>query len=226
VDEVVWNGVPVSPQRPPLQEMPTIAYAGRLVPKKGVHVLINALSHVVKEIPSVGLVIAGDGPMRADLERQVEAAGLSARVRWLGHLSREALEREIADAWVQVAPSLWDEPFGLVAAEAMMRGTAAVVSATGGLGEQVVDGKTGFHVPPGDVVALANVLVRLLRDRRYAEEMGTAARVHALANFTEDRVIRRFEELYHRLIAGETAHSASPAASSEPQRPTPATGAA
>jgi glycosyltransferase involved in cell wall biosynthesis len=156
----------------------------------------------------------------------VEAAGLSARVRWLGHLSREALEREIADAWVQVAPSLWDEPFGLVAAEAMMRGTAAVVSATGGLGEQVVDGKTGFHVPPGDVVALANVLVRLLRDRRYAEEMGTAARVHALANFTEDRVIGQFEELYHRLMAGETAHSASPAASSEPPRPTPATGAA
>lgn len=205
VDEAVWNGVPITAQRPPLPATPVAAYAGRLVPKKGVHVLIEAMALVVQRIPEARLDIIGDGPEQARLQQQVASLGLSQRVRFLGHMSRDQMERQIAGAWVQVAPSVWDEPFGLVAAESMMRGTAAVVSAAGGLAEQVLEGQTGFHVPPGNAQALAEALIPLLQDRQRAETMGAAARAHALANFTEDRVVDRFVELYERIIRSKAA---------------------
>ncbi len=205
VDEVVWNGVPVSAQRPPLLPEPLVAYTGRLVAKKGVNVLLDAMRHVLRRVPKARLSIIGDGPERERLQQQVDAMGLGARVTFAGHLPRPELERRVAAAWVQVVPSLWEEPFGLVAAEAMMRGTAVVASASGGLTEQVVDGQTGFCVPPRDSAALADALIRLLVDRERAEAMGAAARAHALANFTEDRVVDRFAALYDRIVREEQA---------------------
>lgn len=208
VDETVWNGVPVTAHRPPLGEVPTAAFVGRLVPKKGVHVLIDAMARVVGRIPNARLSIIGDGPQRTELEEQTKSLNLREHVTICGHLPREAMERQVANAWTQVVPSVWDEPFGLVAAEAMMRGTAAIVSAAGGLAEQVVEGQTGFCVPPNDRAALVEALVKLLEDRIRAEAMGASARAHALANFTEDQVVERFLALYDRIIATKapTAH--------------------
>lgn len=205
VDEAVWNGVPVTSQRPPLTGAPVAAYAGRLVPKKGVHILIEAMARVASHVPQARLDIIGDGPERPGLERQAASLGLADHVKFHGHLSRDKMEEHIAGAWVQVAPSIWDEPFGLVAAESMMRGTAAVVSAAGGLAEQVIHGQTGFHVPPGNASALADVLIPLLQSREQAESIGSAARTHALANFTEDRVVERFLELYNRITSRSEA---------------------
>jgi glycosyltransferase involved in cell wall biosynthesis len=81
----------------------------------------------------------------------------------------------------------------------MMRGTAVVASASGGLIELVQDGKTGFLVPPGDVDALAKALLRLLQNRELAEQMGWAGREVALANFSEETCVERFVQLYQRL---------------------------
>ena len=61
------------------------------------------------------------------------------------------MEARFESAWVQIVPSIWEEPFGLAAAEAMMRGTAVIASRTGGLAEIVQDDLCGFLVPPGDV---------------------------------------------------------------------------
>jgi glycosyltransferase involved in cell wall biosynthesis len=112
------------------------------------------------------------------------ALGLTGAVQFLGHLDHPALEHALAAAWVQAIPSRWEEPFGLVAAEAMMRGTAAVASDAGGLAEQVVQGETGYRVAPGDPHALAGALTRVLADRDHAERLGARGRSHALAYFT------------------------------------------
>lgn len=202
VTEAVPNGVPVRAARPPLREPPTVGFAGRLWPKKGVDVLLRAMARVVAEIPQARLILAGDGPERGTVEGAIAALGLSQAVTLLGHRPREELERLLASAWVQAVPSRWEEPFGLVAAEAMMRGTAVVASDSGGVSELVSEGRTGFRVPPGNPEALAQALVRILSDRELAERLGGAGRAVALSELTEDRAVERFLGLYERLRGG------------------------
>jgi glycosyltransferase involved in cell wall biosynthesis len=198
--EAVPNGVPVRSARPPLTDPPTVAFAGRLVPKKGLDVLLEAMALVVAELPEARLLIAGDGPERRRVDETVAASGLAANVVALGHRPRAELEPLLAGAWVQAVPSRWEEPFGNAAAEAMMRGTAVVASDTGGLRELVEDGGTGFLVPRGDAHALARALLRVLGDAELAERLGAAARAKALAELTEDRMLDRFLELYEQLL--------------------------
>jgi glycosyltransferase involved in cell wall biosynthesis len=113
-----------------------------------------------------------------------------------GHLSR---------AWVQAVPSVWAEPFGFVAAEAMMRGSAVVATNTGGLGEIVQDGMTGRQTPPGDVEALAAALIEILSDRELAERYGAAGRAFALTHLTHGQWLDRFEALYRDML-GDDRH--------------------
>jgi len=197
--EVVWNGVPIRPARPPLSSPPTVAFAGRLVREKGTDVLVRAFAKVVIQIPEARLLLAGDGPERERLKRLIADLGLSSSVSMLGRLSQSEVERRTAVAWVQAVPSRWAEPFGLVAAEAMMRGTAVVASASGGLTEIVRDGQTGFLIRPGDAHALAETLLALLPDRELAEQMGWAGRETAMAHFSEATFVDRFVQLYQTL---------------------------
>jgi glycosyltransferase involved in cell wall biosynthesis len=197
--EVMSPGIPVQPMRPPLSSPPTIAFAGRLVRQKGVDVLLHAFTKVVPHSPEARLLVAGDGRERASLQRLIADSGLSAKVFLLGHLPRADLEQHFAAAWVQVVPSRFAEAFGLAAAEAMMRGTAVVASASGGLPEVVRDGQTGFLVPPGDADALAEALLVFLRDRALAEQMGKAGREVALAHFREETYIDKAVQLYQAL---------------------------
>ena len=199
VDGVVHNGVPITPARPPLpgDAVPTIAYAGRLIPKKGVGVLLRAVAQLAGD---VRLLIAGDGPQRRELEKLATTLGIAGRTTFLGHLTPDDLIEAFAGAWVQAAPSTWEEPFGLVGAEGMMRGTAVVTTDSGGLSEQVEPGVTGLTTPAGDVDALAAALREILTDREKAERMGAAGRERALAHFTEQRNVERFEEIYRELL--------------------------
>lgn len=199
-DETVLNGVPVRPARPELTDPPTVAFAGRLVPKKGVDVLLEAMARVVAEIPRARLLLAGDGPERRAVEAAVEALGLAANVTVLGHRSRGELEVVLAGAWVLAVPSRWEEPFGNSAAEAMMRGTAVVASDLGGLRELVRHGATGFLVRPCDPGALARALLRVLHDAALAESLGARGRERALVDLSEDRMLDRFLSLYDRLL--------------------------
>lgn len=205
VSGVVWNGVPTTDARPPLQDPPTIGYAGRLFDKKGVDVLIRAIAQMTDPPAGLRVLIAGDGPQRAALESLSRELGVDDRIEFLGHLTREAMEDAIGRAWVQVAPSTWEEPFGLVGAEAQMRGTAAVVSDAGGLTEIIEDGVTGLTFPTGDAAGLAQALSSLMRDRDRAERMGEAGRVRALANFTEELVIDQFLAIYDDLLTATGA---------------------
>lgn len=197
--EVVWNGVPVQPARIPLSLPPTVSYAGRLTQSKGVDILLRAFVPVVREHPAARLLIAGDGPERTRLETLVDQLDLTGNVSMLGHLSQRALGRQLSSTWVRVLPSRWAEPFGVAAAEAMMRGTAVVASRSGGLTDIVQDHKTGFLVTPNDPAAFAEALVTLLSNRELAEEMGTAARTAALEKFSVNTMATQFEQLYQRM---------------------------
>ncbi|MEO0556884.1 MAG: glycosyltransferase family 4 protein [Bacteroidota bacterium] len=216
VTQTIQNGVPTRPQRPPLASPPTVAFAGRLVSNKGVGVLLEAFAQVARVLPDARLVIAGDGPEREALAQRSRQRELAGHVEWLGHLSRDDAETAFAPAWVQAVPSTWEEPFGLVAAEGLMRGTAVVASALGGLTEIVTDGETGALVPPGDPDALATACLDILTDRDRAEAMGRAGRARALDRFTETRLVDEFEALYHQLVHGSAAKHHPTLSSPEP----------
>jgi glycosyltransferase involved in cell wall biosynthesis len=202
VDDVVPNGVAEWPARPPLAGPPTVAFAGRLVPEKGVDVLLRAFARVAGRLPDARLLVAGDGPERGRLDALAASLGLAERATFLGHLSRPDAEAAFGGAWVQAIPSTWEEPAGVVAMEAAIRGTAVVASATGGLVEAVSAGETGLLVPPGDEQAMAAALSALLADRGQAERLGQQARARARAEFTVAACADRFLELYGRIGAG------------------------
>lgn len=200
--QVIWNGVPMSVRRASMSIVPTVVYAGRLVREKGIDVLVRAFEFVHNRIPDAKLLIAGTGPDQKVLERLIQNLGLKETVWLLGHLNRSDLEKRSKTAWVQAVPSRWAEPFGLVAAEAMMQGRAVVASATGGLQEIVENGRTGFLIPPDDPEALAEKLSVLLLDRRLAETMGEAARSVAQIRFSLARQVDEFIRVYEQLVGG------------------------
>ena len=203
VSAVVSHGTEVRDPRPPLSPPPTVSFAGRLVREKGVDILLHAFAKIVQELPDARLLIAGDGPERDNVHRLARKLGIASSVDMTGHLSRDVLEQTCEAAWVQAVPSLWAEPFGIVAVEAMMRGRAVVATAGGGLSEIIRDGLTGYLVPPGDAQSLADALLKLLRDRAVADRMGAAARSDALLRFSESGFADQLLELYQHAINGE-----------------------
>lgn len=198
--DVLPNGVQERPARPPLPDQPEVVFAGRLVAEKGADVLLEALV----DLPGVRALVAGDGPQLPALRAQAARLGLADRVELPGRLDRAELERRADSAWVQVVPGRWEEPFGNVVTEAMMRGTAVVATAVGGPADTVRHGVTGALVPPGDAAALAAALRPLLADRDLAERLGAAGRRLALTEHAQDRVLDRVEQV-HRELTGRVA---------------------
>ncbi len=146
-------------------------FAGRLAEEKGVHTLLAA--HAAA--PGLELVIAGEGPLRAELEAALtpEQRG---RVRFLGHLTGDAYDAAWAGAACLVLPSTWYEVRPMAIHEAYARGKAVVSTRIGSIPEIVEDGVTGRLVPPDDAAALAEAMRELVTDRVRAEAMGRAGR--------------------------------------------------
>ncbi len=206
VDAVVPHGItiPSLPDAPPVVPA-VVGFAGRLVPEKGLHVLLDAMAMFPSSLVNVRLRVAGDGPERAGLEARARSLGLVDRVEFLGQLSREGVERCMAETTVQVVPSVWREPFGLVAVEAMARGTTVVVSAAGALPEIVDDGRTGYVVPIGDAAALARRLTDVLKGDAGHTRVRQEGRRVASETFDINRVVDLFVGYYSALLTRSPA---------------------
>ena len=218
--QVLPNGVDDAPMRGALGVRPVAVYAGRLSREKGVETLIDAFAAVAERLPEARLVILGSGPDEAALRRR--AAVLGDRVEFVGHLPRDRMEARVADAWVQVVPSLWHEPFGNVTTEAMMRGTAVIAADMGGQSDLVRDGLTGYLVPPGDAARLADRLTRILSDRDHADALGAAGREVACRDYSRAAALDRIEAIYEETLqkAGAgTGPGAEPGAGLKGPRP-------
>lgn len=166
-----------------------ILCVARLVPRKGVHHLIQAMSAVGRDWE---LVIAGDGPMLAPLRQQ--AVELGVRVSFEGFVPRERLPELYLSSSVFVLPSL-QENFPMVLVEAMAAGCAVITTEGSGCAEIV--GSAGRLVPPGDVQALTEALVDLTENAHAVAALGLCGR-RSIRRFNSSRVAADFVNLFER----------------------------
>ncbi|HEX5415761.1 MAG TPA: glycosyltransferase family 4 protein [Chloroflexota bacterium] len=173
---------------PDLSELPNepfVLYFGDVSEEKGVHHLLAAYRELEAAPP---LVLIG-----RRFPGQIEdTAGALALGRMPHRLVLEALRRSL----FTVAPSIWSDPFPLVALEAAAAGKPAIASRIGGLQDSVVDGETGILVPPGDRRALVQAMRRLIDDVELRDRMGAAAASRQAKLFTPDTVVPQYEDAY------------------------------
>ena len=169
----------------------TVLFVGRLVERKGMKDLLDALTLLKDEVPAVKLEVVGNGPERASLERMTADLGVSGRVTFFGELRGKEHYRRYAMCTVFAMPSrtMKDdvEGFGTVFLEAGLFGKPSVGTMSGGIPEAVLDGVTGILVKEGDVASLAKALKTLLQDRELSKKFGNNAKRRVLQEFTWER---------------------------------------
>jgi glycosyltransferase involved in cell wall biosynthesis len=160
----------------PVARRPLVGTVGRLVPGKGVDVLLRALAGAALADTGAGCLVVGDGPERCALERLAAELGVRDRVAFAGW--REDARDLVAALDVLAVPSREDGS-PLVVLEALGAGVPVVGSRVGGIPEQVTDGREGLLVAPGDAGALGEALARVLRDAPLRSALAAAGRVRA-----------------------------------------------
>lgn len=177
---------------------PIVLFVGRLVPYKGVDVLLEAM----KGLNAIALIV-GEGPLRAQLAQQAHALDISDQVRFLGSVEDDELAALYRACNVFVLPSVTrQEAFGVVQLEAMAAGKPVISTDLGtGVGWVNKDGDTGYVVPPRDSRALHVALERLLGDAALQKSMGEAALKRIRAEFTLEGMIDNTLSLYRDVTA-------------------------
>lgn len=177
-----------------------IVYLGRLTEEKGLRVLMESWQTYLRATtcPRLRLVIAGAGPMEAEINQWANAR---ASVDFVGFLDRGACADLVAAATAVVAPSEWPEPFGLVVAEAMAAGVPPIATDHGAFRELVTHGHDGLLYPPGDPSALSKVLARLDREPGWAVQLGVTAYDTYRRRFAPAGNVAELERIYRFAIA-------------------------
>jgi glycosyltransferase involved in cell wall biosynthesis len=191
-----------------------LLYVGRLVEKKGVRYLLEALPAIVRKFENATLTIVGDGPERPMLEDLAQSLGLQARVTFTGAAANAELPRLYQGADIMVFPSVVGgdgdrEGFGLVLVEAMGCGCAAVVTDLPAMQDIVQDGSTAIVVGQKDPQAIAAAVKRLLGDPELRSALARAGRRHVLETFDWTSIVPRYGKILDGLIA-EWRKNASP----------------
>lgn len=182
-----------------------------LRPRKGQRDLIDAFACIAADHPRAQLLLAGDGPDRESLRRHAASKGLAERVRVPGAIRPPQPVFACAD--VLAMPS-YNEGLSNACLEGSAAGLPLLVSSVGGLPEIVLDGETGFVVPPGDIAALARALGDLLASPERRTRFGAAGRARTGAMFTAQRSVHGVEETWTRLLEAHRAAGAGRAVAS------------
>lgn len=171
-----------------------------LIPEKGIHFLLQALARLVDKngMKDLLLVLVGEGYYRQELERLTGELGIRDHILFLGR--RSDVHLLVAAADVVVVPSVWEEAFGIIIAEAMASERPVVASRIGGIPELVEHGKTGFLVTAGDSINLADTLHHVLLNAAELQGVCEAARNKARAEFNHVIQVRKQVDIYEGLL--------------------------
>lgn len=199
--EIIPNFIPddiVLDEIPPTAPAAPLLFVGDMGLDKGVPTLLEAY-RLLEDPPP--LVLAGRSSPGADWQ-------LPDGVSWLGELPHDRVLELFRSARAVVVPSVWSDPCPTVVLEAMAAGRPVVAAASGGIVDMVVDGVTGFLVPPGDAPALARAMDSVLSDPHRGRAFGAAGRDRA-REFTVSAVVERIERMYAGAIAKAAAEASS-----------------
>lgn len=205
----VFNGMDLENFPPPVfgpaREVPRIVSVGRLIEFKGFHHLVAACAELRKRQLPFDCEIVGEGPWRKQLEEAITAAGLEESVRLAGSLPQEEVFRKLRECDVFALPCIVDrketsDVFPTVILEAMASGRAIVSTWLAGVPEQIVDGKSGLLVKPGDERGLADALAKLVQSPALRTQFGTAARERLETEFAIDRTVLPLHEHFTKQV--------------------------
>lgn len=181
-----------------LRHKKVVLFTGRLTVHKGVKYLISAARKIKGEV-----LILGDGPERSYLEKLIAEYELR-NVHLLGYMNPADLKKFhdfYARADVYVAPSVWDEPLGLVILEAMASSTPVISTRKGGVTSIIKDGYNGYLVRSRNATQIAEKVNRLLKDDELREKMRQHARKTVEKRFAWDKITDKFERIYERTLS-------------------------
>lgn len=177
-----------------------VVYVGRLAPEKGLPILLDSFSAVVRQFPDAVLVLVGDGPLKADLLAHSGRLGLSEKnVRFVGTVAPSSVVHwlRVATVFALVSPS---EGFSCALAEAMSTGLPSVVCDIPANRALVQDEINGLVVPVQNQEAVAKAITRIFEDAGLRERMADAARQHIVRNFSLGNVVDRYEALFEEIL--------------------------
>ena len=185
---------------------PLVVTASRLIKRKNPDLLISAFAKVLEVVPDAKLVIAGSGREQDNLSRQIRGLNITDSVFMVGGLVREKVAQLLATADVFALPSKM-ESFGLALLEASAAGVPVVCSNAGGISEVFQDGFNALLYPPGDDIAMAKAIIRLIQDRELAKAISANA-VEIARRFTWEMAAERTLRVYEEVLQ-ENASSCS-----------------
>jgi glycosyltransferase involved in cell wall biosynthesis len=210
IDVVRWNpkisGCRIRHELGLPPDAPIIGFVARLDPWKGLEIFLQAAKRVSERVPTAHFLVVGDAPRGFEAYKDAMLSlasqlGLDGRVHFLGwRYQLEDIPEVMAALTVLCHSPLRPEPFGLVLIEAMAVGRPVVAPRAGGPADIVLDGTTGFLVPPSDVESFADRLCLLIEDPGRAARMGAAARERVVDRYSSERFASRLAEMYSRVI--------------------------
>lgn len=178
-----------------------VGAAGRLSPEKGFDQFVEAAALAHRSNPELGFVIFGDGPMRQELARRIAGHGLQGTVVLAGF--RTDLEGYLPHLDLVAIPS-FTEGLPVILLEAFAAGVPAVSTSVGGVPEVIDDGVSGWLVPPGNPLTLAERICTMFRDDDRRREMGQAGRQRVQRHFTFARLADEYGQLFRRFGIGQS----------------------
>jgi glycosyltransferase involved in cell wall biosynthesis len=177
---------------------PVVGNVAALVAHKGQRHLVEAAAIVVRQVPDARFVIAGEGELRATLEHQIRHLGLEKHVMLAGFRPDILPLHKAFDIFVMSSVT---EGLGTALLDAMACGRPVVATTAGGIPEVVREGVTGFLVPPRDHQAMADAIVKLLKDAELRRRMGEAGLARANAKFSAERMVADTLRIYERIAS-------------------------
>jgi glycosyltransferase involved in cell wall biosynthesis len=210
--EVIPSGVPLDRDVAPasraelgvLPDAPLVVMVGALTREKDPLTFARAVAAARRSLPTLRALVVGDGPLRAELQAEVQRLGIADVLRLTGH--REDADAIIAAADVLALSSV-EEGLGSVLLDAMAFGKPVAVTAAGGIPEIVVHGETGLLVAPGDADALGDAIASIAGDRELAMRLAAGARSR-VARYSMDEVVGRTTAVYERVLSASRSRGA------------------
>ena len=185
---------------PPKKDHILLLTVGRLLKKKGIQYLIMAMPLILKEHKNIKLMIVGDGPYKINLIRLVKQLSLQEYVEFRGHVPRYELPNLYSLSDIYIQPSLYG---GFSASmEAMSCGRPVIATDMDYVTEYVHDGVNGIVIKRADIETIASSVCRLLNDEDLRLRMGLNARKYAEEVFDWNRIVRKWHEIYEKIIRG------------------------